>query len=90
MTAYSAIANIKTLDRRDALVLADAILGDTIATLRRERISSRSLTELELALADLRMRVAERLTDEIAGLVDHTTVLNELEFAGVGPDDDEI
>ena len=83
MTAiYRAVENIRALDRRDALPLADEIINDTIAVLQRDRnISSRSFSEWSLALADLRARIAEQIADEIEGHVDRGTVLLEIEAA---------
>ena len=77
-----AIENIRALDRRDALGLADEIIDDMIAVLQRDRnISSRSFTEWSLMLANLRARIAERITNEIAGHVSLSTVLLEIEAA---------
>lgn len=82
MTCKEAIENLRALDRRDALVLADAIVDDTIAVLRRDRNNSfRSFTEWELALADLHARIADRIAGEIAGHVDVAAVLIEFEAA---------
>jgi hypothetical protein len=78
--ACDAVENIPALDRRDALALADAIIADMITALQRDpNISSRSFTEWELALAGLRVRVAELIGAEIIGHVDLATVLLELE-----------
>jgi hypothetical protein len=80
-TACNAVENIRALDQRDALALADAIIDDTIAALQRDRnISSRSFTEWELALASLRARIAERIASEIVGHVNLETVLLELKL----------
>lgn len=83
MTAFSsAIENIRALDQRDALVLADAIIEDMIAALQRDRnISFKSFTEWELLLAGLRACIAERIAEEITGHVDREAVLLELEAA---------
>ena len=35
--AYEAVENIRALDRRDALALADEIVDDVIAALQRDR-----------------------------------------------------
>jgi hypothetical protein len=77
-----AIENIRALDQRDALALADEIVDDVIAALQRDRnISSRSFTEWSLVLANLRARIAERIAGEIAGHVSLAAVLLELEAA---------
>ena len=77
--AYEAVENIRALDRRDALALADEIVDDVIAALQRDRnLSPHSFTEWSLTLADLRARIAERITNEIEGHVDRETVLLEL------------
>ena len=83
MTAICrAVENIRALDRRDALALADEIIDDMISVLQRDRnISSRSFSEWSLALADLRARIAEQIADEIEGHVDRGTVLLEIEAA---------
>jgi hypothetical protein len=76
----SSVENLPTLDKHDAATLADAIINDTIAALQRDRNNaSRSFTELELALADLRARIAERLTAAINGHVHLADVLLEIE-----------
>ena len=80
--AGKAIENIKALDGRDAARLADVIIDDVIIALRRDRsISSKSFMEWELALANLRARIAERITNEIAGHVSLSAVLLEIEAA---------
>jgi hypothetical protein len=80
--AYRAIENIRALDQRDALTLADTIVDDMVAVLQREHnILSRSSAEWSLALANLRARIAERIAEEIEGHVDLRTVLLELEAA---------
>jgi hypothetical protein len=77
--AYKAVENVRALDRRDALVLADAIVDDTIAELQRAReIPPRSFAEWSLTLAGLRARIAERIANEIEGHVDREIVLLEL------------
>ena len=69
--ACRAIENIPALDQRDALALADEIIDDMIAVLQRDHsISSRSFIEWSLVLANLRARIAERITNAIAGHVD--------------------
>jgi hypothetical protein len=80
--ACDAVENLPVLGRCDAFALADRIIDDTIAALQRDpNISSRSFTEWELKLADLRARVAERLSLAVVGYVELETVLRELEFA---------
>jgi hypothetical protein len=81
MSIVKTIEDLPTYDRADALALADAaIINDTIAALQRDRNNAtRSFTELELALADLRACVAARLANAIIGHVDLATVLLELE-----------
>ena len=55
--AYEAVENIRALDRRDALALADEIVDDVIAALQRDRnLTPHSFTEWSLTLADLRAR----------------------------------
>ena len=82
LNTAKALENIRALDRRDALALADEIVDDVIATLQCDRdVSSRSSTEWSLGLANLRARIAERIGDEIEGHVDLATVLLEIEAA---------
>ena len=77
--AYEAVENIRALDRRDALALADEIVDDVIAALQRDRsLSPHSFTEWSLTLADLRACIAERIANEIEGHIDRETALLEL------------
>jgi hypothetical protein len=80
--ACRAVENIPALDRRDAFALADEIIDDVIAALQRDRnIPSRSFTEWEMRLANLRARIAERIDREITGHVSLSAVLLEIEAA---------
>jgi hypothetical protein len=80
MTIAESIANLPTYDKHDAAALADVIILDAIAVLQRDPSNaSRSFSELELALANLRVRVAERLTAAIEGHVYLGDVLLEIE-----------
>jgi hypothetical protein len=80
--ACRAIENIRALDQRDALVLADGIVNDMIVALQRDRnIPSKSFTEWELILANLRGRIGERIAHEITGCVSLSEVLLEIEAA---------
>jgi nucleoid DNA-binding protein len=82
LSTAEVLENIPGLDRRDALALADAIVDDMIAALKRDcEIPLRSFAQWELALADLRERIAEQIADEIEGHVDRGTVLLEIEAA---------
>ena len=77
-----AIEDIPALNQRDALTLADEIVDDMIAALKRDRETAfRSFAQWELALANLRARIAERITNEIAGHVSLSAVLLEIEAA---------
>ena len=84
MLNIQVLENIPALNRRDALALADEIIDDMISALQRDReTSSRSFAQWELKLANLRARIAERITNKIAGHVSLSAVLLEIEAATI-------
>jgi hypothetical protein len=77
--AVRAVENITALTARDAAALADEILDQLIAALRRDQGNARTSDEWTLALANLRERIAELLAQHVVGRVDLEEVLRTLE-----------
>ena len=76
LNTIQAVENIRALDRRDALALADAIVRNTIVALQRDReIPHRSFAQWELALANLHRQLTEEIACVIVGHVDLGEVL---------------
>jgi hypothetical protein len=76
LNTVQAVENIRALNRRDALVLADAIVWNTIAALQRDHeIPYRSFAQWELALANLHRQQTEEIACVIVGYVDLSEVI---------------
>ena len=80
-----ALENVVGLDRRDADCLADEIVDrDIIETLARDHtLPARSLLDWEIALADVRQRLADRIHQRICDYVARDEVQIALDDAAV-------